>query len=128
MNRPIFLSLSQILEIHRIQIDEFGGTDELRDIGLINSAIAMPMQSFRDTFLHNDLYEMAAAYLFHIVKNHAFVDGNKRVALAAALIFLDLNSIEITATDDELEKLVLDTIADKIKKENIADFFRTNSQ
>ena len=85
---PAFLSLENILEIHQIQIGEFGGNPGLRDVGLLRSAAAMPAAQFGGQYLHDDLYEMAAAYLYHLALNHPFVDGNKRVAAMAADIFL----------------------------------------
>jgi death on curing protein len=84
----IFLSLDDILESHQNQIDTYGGGQGIRDIGLLESAIAQPEACFGGQFLHADVFEMAAAYLYHLVMNHPFVDGNKRVGLEAALIFL----------------------------------------
>ena len=78
-----FLDLLQIVAIHQDQLDRYGGERGLRDIELLNSAIAMPQAGFGDEYLHKGVFEMAAAYLFHIVKNHAFLDGNKRTGTAA---------------------------------------------
>ena len=75
---PIFLSLAEVLEIHRDQIERYGGDPGIRDLDLLQSALAIPAAGFGGQYLHNDLYEMAAAYLFHITQNHPFVDGNKR--------------------------------------------------
>jgi len=69
----------------------FGGGDGLRDQGLLESAIAMPMASFGGTFVHGSLFEMAAAYAFHIAENQPFLDGNKRTAILSAVVFLELN-------------------------------------
>ena len=80
-----FLELSDILEIHADQISNYGGTIEVRDAGILESAIEQPRATFAGQFLHVFPYEMAAAYLFHIVKNHPFVDGNKRTGTVAAL-------------------------------------------
>ena len=99
---PVFLTLGEILEIHQDQINRYGGASGIRDIGLLQSAIAMPSASFGGQFLHSDLFEMAAAYLFHISQNHPFVDGNKRTGAVAAIVFLALNDIELDADDDEL--------------------------
>ncbi|HWB53142.1 MAG TPA: Fic family protein, partial [Tepidisphaeraceae bacterium] len=73
-----FLSVAEILELHETLIREFGGSVELRDPGLLESALAMPQSQFGGEFLHPDLAAMAAAYLYHLVMNHPFVDGNKR--------------------------------------------------
>ena len=83
---PVFLELHEILEIHRDQIERYGGDPGVRDLELLKSAVAMPMAGVREKYLHGDLFEMAAAYLYHIVQNHPFVDGNKRTGLVAALV------------------------------------------
>lgn len=67
---PQFLSLDQIILIHQNQLKFYGGESGLRDMGLLQSALAMPSSGFGEEYFHKDLYEMAAAYLFHIVKNH----------------------------------------------------------
>ena len=91
----VFLTLDEVLAIHAQQIRDYGGMGGVRDLGGLQSAVAMPEQTFGGTYVHGDCWEMAAAYLFHLCKNHPFVDGNKRVALATALIFLDMNGFEI---------------------------------
>jgi death-on-curing protein len=121
---PEFLNLAEVLEIHNDQIDRYGGSFGVRDMGLLRSALAMPAGSFRGSFLHADLFEMAAAYLFHIVQNHPFVDGNKRTGAVAALVFLSLNDIEIDADEDSFEKMVLDVAASRADKTTVAGFFR----
>ena len=94
---PVFLNLAEVLEIHRDQIERYGGQAGIRDLGLLQSALAMPAAGFGGRYLHEDLLEMAAVYLFHIARNHPFVDGNKRTGAVAALVFLSLNDIEIVA-------------------------------
>lgn len=74
----VFLTLDEILESHQNQIDTYGGSHGIRDIGLLESAIAQPETSFGGHYLHEDVFEMAAAYLFHLVMNHPFVDGKDR--------------------------------------------------
>src|SRR6185369_192349 len=100
--RPEFLTLDEVLEIHRDQIVRYGGSMGVRDMGLLQSALAQPQATFERQFLHHDIFEMAAAYLFHIVQNHPFIDGNKRVGVAAALVFLLLNDCDIKATNNEI--------------------------
>jgi death-on-curing protein len=124
---PVFLTLDDVLESHHEQLAEFGGSSGLRDLGLLQSALAQPAAMFGGRFLHADLFEMAAAYLFHLVLNHPFVDGNKRVALEAALVFLELNGWSIEATDEALVDVVLGTIQGERTKSDIAEFFRRNS-
>src|SRR5476651_2345346 len=77
---PKFLTVDQVIALHKLQINQFGGSHGVRDEGLLLSALGQPESGFGDQYLHKDLYEMAAAYLFHLVKNHAFHDGNKRIA------------------------------------------------
>jgi death-on-curing protein len=122
----MFLTLDDILESHLNQIDTYGGSHGIRDIGLLESAIAQSEASFGGQYLHADIFEMAAAYLYHLVMNHPFVDGNKRVGLEAALIFLEINDESLIANDDELVELVLKTTAGQIGKREIAEFFRSH--
>lgn len=121
-----FLELSDILESHLEQIATYGGSSGVRDLDLLDSALAQPQASFGGQFLHSDLCEMAAAYLFHIVQNHPFVDGNKRVGLEAALTFLAINMVEIQASDEELVEMVLATAKGDFSKAEIATFFRNH--
>ncbi|MGV3605380.1 MAG: type II toxin-antitoxin system death-on-curing family toxin [Planctomycetaceae bacterium] len=120
----LFLTLDDILESHQNQIDTYGGSHGIRDIRLLESAIAQPEASFGGQYLHADVFEMAAAYLYHLVMNHPFVDGNKRVGLEAALIFLEINDATLNASDEALVDLVLKTIAGELGKKDIAEFFR----
>jgi death-on-curing protein len=122
----LFLSLEDILESHQFQIDSYGGSPGIREIGLLKSAIAQPQASFGGQLLHADVYEMAAAYLYHLVMNHPFVDGNKRVGLEAALIFLEINNATLKASDEDLVELVLKTTLGQVGKRDIAEFFRSH--
>jgi death-on-curing protein len=121
---PDFLSLAEVLEIHRDQIERYGGKTGIRDLGLLQSALAMPAAGFGNRYLHGDLFEMAAAYLFHIVRNHPFVDGNKRTGAVAALVFLSLNGMEIEASEDIFEQTVRAVAEGNTDKSAIAEFFR----
>lgn len=85
---PVFVTLDEVFAIHRDQIERYGGAPGVRDQGLLLSALAQPAATFGEGFLHADLHEMAAAYLFHLIQNHPFVDGNKRVAAVAAAVLL----------------------------------------
>ncbi|MFZ0942484.1 MAG: type II toxin-antitoxin system death-on-curing family toxin [Syntrophobacteraceae bacterium] len=125
---PEFLSLAEVLEIHRDQIDRYGGSPGIRDMRLLLSALAVPAATFGGSFLNTDLFEMAAAYLFHIVRNHPFVDGNKRTGAVAALVFFSLNDIEIEADEDSLEKMVLAVAASLADKRAVTEFFREHSR
>lgn len=121
---PQFLTLNDVFDTHREQIENYGGSHGLRDLGLLESALAQPEATFDGQYLHADLFEMAAAYLFHLVQNHPFIDGNKRVGLECALLFLEINQQSIEATDHELVELVLQTATCQVTKLQIADFFR----
>jgi death-on-curing protein len=122
----LFLTLDDILESHQNQIDTYGGSHGIRGIGLLESAIAQPEASFGGQYLHADIFEMAAAYVYHLVMNHPFVDGNKRVGLEAALIFLEMNNENLNASDEELVDLVLKMTAGQIGKRQIAEFFQSH--
>ena len=128
MADPIFLGIDEILALHDHQIRRYGGHFGLRDGHLLESAIAMPKATFGGEYLHTDLYEMAAAYLFHLTQNHAFVDGNKRVGLAAALTFLGMNGKRIVVGEDELVDLVLGVAAGKGSKSEVAVFLKQHAR
>jgi len=128
VTEPLFLSFSEVLQIHEDQISRYGGSLGIRDVGLLESALAMPAASFGDKFLHEDIFEMAAAYLFHIVKNHPFVDGNKRVGAVASLVFLIMNDIDFAADEVAFEQMVLAVAEGRMNKSAIAAFFRESSK
>lgn len=121
---PVFLSVEQVLAAHDRVIAEFGGAAELRDRGLLESAVAMPAATFGGELLHDSPAAMAAAYLFHLCKHHPLVDGNKRTALAVAAIFLQVNDLTLTATDSELERLTLGCAEGSVSKDDATVFFR----
>jgi death-on-curing protein len=102
----------------------FGGEQGVRDLGLLESAISQPKATFGGEHLHKDLFEMAAAYLYHIVQNHPFLDGNKRTGVVAALAFLDFNGIEIDAPTGSIYDLTISVATGQAGKQQIAEFFR----
>jgi death-on-curing protein len=122
-----FLSLAQVIEIQHDQIVRYGGESGTRDTGLLKSALAMPSATFDGEFLHHDIFEMAAAYLFHIVQNHPFVDGNKRVGVVAAGAFLILNGYELTASWQVLVDFVLTVARGERSKTDVAGFLRKHA-
>lgn len=99
---PLFLSLDEVLEIHEQQIDRYGGAPGLRDAAALESSVATPQATFGGAFLHPSIPAMAAAYLFHLCRNHAFIDGNKRVGANAAITFLLMNGWLPTFDQEEL--------------------------
>lgn len=122
---PTFLDLPGVLRIHDDQIKRYGGEVTIRDQGLLQSAIAMPRAGFGGSTLHEFPHGMAAAYLFHIVSNHPFVDGNKRTGLAAALTFLTVNGLRLNAAEGETYDLVLRVARGEAQKDEVIEFFRT---
>ncbi len=119
-----FLSKASVLEIHSNSIAKYGGLGGVRDDGMLESALAMPSASFGDSYLHKDIFEMAAAYAYHIAMNHPFIDGNKRAGLASALAFLGLNEIALLDPEDVLESAMLKVAAGEMDKYEFADVLR----
>ncbi|HUP49100.1 MAG TPA: type II toxin-antitoxin system death-on-curing family toxin [Thermoanaerobaculia bacterium] len=124
---PLFLTLEEVLVIHESRIRRYGGRSGIRDIGLLQSAVGTVGATFAGTFLHTTLFEMAAAYLFHICRNHPFVDGNKRTALACALAFLHLNGVTVEAEPDDLYELVMRVASGAAGKSDVAVFLRSHA-
>ncbi len=123
-----FLTVDQVLAIHARVLAEYGGGDGVRDAGLLDSAVAMPAASFGGQHLHDGIPTMAAAYLFHICKNHAFVDGNKRAGLGAAIQFLYLNNYMLDASKDAVEHLTLSVADGSIRKDAVIEFFNKHAR
>ena len=126
MTDPIFLTLDEVLGIHSDQIRCYGGTPGVRDLFLLRSALGTPEATFEGEFLHGTIPEMAAAYLFHIARNHPFLDGNKRAALMCALVFLGLNRQSLDAEPDALHALVAGVACGDIDKPDVSVFLREN--
>ncbi|HJN76564.1 MAG TPA: type II toxin-antitoxin system death-on-curing family toxin [Myxococcota bacterium] len=123
-SEPRFLKLDEVLAIHAQQIELYGGSPGLRDGGLLESALAMPAASFGGAYLHGTLHEMAAAYLFHLASNHPFVDGIKRVGLAAAGAFLGMNGMRLVASEDQVVDITLGVAAGTATKADVAVFLQ----
>ena len=121
---PSFLTLAEVLEIHQDQIARYGGHAGVRDIELLKSALGTPAATFGGRFLHSDIFEMAAAYLFHIVRNHPFIDGNKRTGAVAANVFLILNGLELDVTPIVFAKTALSVARGELGKSDLAVFLR----
>jgi death-on-curing protein len=119
---PRFLSIKLVLALHQDQINTFGGYSGIRDIGLLDSALKMPQQTFGGELLHSTIYEQAAAYLFHISRNHPFIDGNKRTACDAMATFLELNGYVLNLSDEEEIDLVLQVAQGNMSKEELSAF------
>lgn len=123
----IFITMQEIIDDHAEIIQRYGGLDGIRDMGLLASAIDMPKAALFEKDLHPTIFDKAAAYLFHIICNYPFIDGNKRTGTVIALTFLKQNHIQVKLTEKQmlaLEELVVNTVEGKITKEQIAQFFR----
>ena len=125
---PTFLAIDEILAIHQDQIARYGGQEGVRDWPLLQSALAMPAAAFGGQYVHSDLCEMAAAYLFHLVENHPFLDGNKRVGAVAADVFLALDDVRLTAGQDAYADWVISVAGSQTSKSAVAEFFRANTE
>jgi len=122
MLQPWFLDFEHVVRIHQSLIETYGGSLGVRDVGLLKSAVAMPQSSFGGEFLHGSLCEMAAAYLFHLVQNHPFIDGNKRIGVASAIVFLEMNDFILDVNQDILAEFVLSVARGEIDKKQIRIF------
>ena len=119
-----YLSLIEILVLHRAIVDSSGGAPGIRDLGALQSAVTQPRLTFGDTDLYPDLVSKATALCFSLVMNHPFVDGNKRIGHAAMETLLTLNDFEITADTDEQEPLMLDLAAGLVTREELFTWLR----
>ncbi len=127
MTSPRFLSLDEVLGIHADQVGRYGGLSGLQDVGLLKSALGVPESTFEGEFLHGSTSEQAAAYLYHIIRNHPFADGNKRTALMSALVFLGLNGLRLRADPDALYRLVDGVAAGVVSKAEVAVFLQAKT-
>jgi len=119
-----YLSLGEVIELHRRLLEATGGAPGIRDVGALESAVAQPKATFGGVDLYPTLAEKAAALAFSLVQNHPFVDGNKRVGHAAMETFLVLNGTEIDAPVDDQERLMLDLAAGQLARGGLTDWLR----
>ena len=122
MNAPNFLTLDEVFCIHARSLADHGGSEGVRDPGLVASAIA----SAKNTFYYaaGDLFDVAASYAFHIAEAQAFVDGNKRTAVVVALVFLAQNGVYVRPSTWELYTAMIDVAEKKKTKADLAEIFR----
>ena len=125
---PEFLDIEDVLELHALLLARYGGADGIRDQGLLESALAQAQATFDGQYLHDDMFSMAAAYLFHLAQDHPLVDGNKRTALLAALVFLDLNGVPLLHCSEELYELTMGVAQGLVNKATAADTLRRIAQ
>jgi death-on-curing protein len=119
-----YLSVDQLIALHGALIREFGGSSGVRDRGALESSVARPAMTFAGEDLYVDLAAKAAALMHSLVLNHAFVDGNKRVGVAAAELFLEYNDHTMEATDEELEAVTMSVAEGKLEVEALAIWIR----
>ena len=118
MTEPRWLDLNIVLDFHTEQLALFGGPDGIRDLGLLESALARPQNKF--AYGETDLAALAAAYGFGIARNHPFVDGNKRTALASLIVFLNLNKLDLDAPQEAATAIVVALAAGEIAEDVLA--------
>ena len=114
-----YLSLGEIVDLHQALLEQTGGATGIRDLGMLESALAQPRATFGGTDLHPTLVQKASALGLSLTLNHPFVDGNKRVAHAAMEVFLLLNGLSLNATPDEQERLMLDLADGRVTREQL---------
>lgn len=122
MLNPEFVSTADVLAIHSRQLDKFGGRPGIRDEGLLDSALAQPQATFFGELLHPTIADQASAYLYHLAKNHSFVDGNKRTAFATTIAFLSINGYDLDVSPEEAYTLVMQVAQGEMTKEEAALF------
>jgi death-on-curing protein len=121
-----YLSLGEIVDLHQALLEQTGGATGIRDLGMLESALAQPRATFGGDDLHTTLIAKAAALGFSLALTHAFVDGNKRVAHAAMEVFLLLNGVEFSASVDEQERLMLDLAGGHVTREQLTRWLESH--
>jgi death-on-curing protein len=123
MKNTRFLDIQEIIHIHRIQIDLFGGLHGIRDVTLLESAAHMPQAEYGGHLMYATVFEQAAAYMYHLVKNHPFLDGNKRTGTIVAITFLYANDYQPSWTNEELFTIAMNVASSKTSKEDLITLF-----
>jgi death on curing protein len=121
-----YLTLIDVLDLHARVIDLAGGAAALRDLGVLQSALAQPRTTFEGSELYPTLEEKTTALMFSLIQNHPFVDGNKRLGYAAADAFLVLNGFHLVASVDVAEPLVVGVASGKVSRETLVAWIRTH--
>lgn len=124
----IFLNKEQVKYLHKKMIQEIGGIEGIRDEGLLDSALSVPFQSFGGMELYPSMIGKAARLCYGLIKNHAFLDGNKRIGIYAMLVFLELNGMEIKCSDEELVALGLEIASGRNGERDIIIWIMTHSK
>lgn len=124
MTEPVWLELSIVIDVHSEQLALFGGPEGVRDIAMLESALARPMNKF--AYGETDLAALAASYAFGIARNHPFVDGNKRAAFASIIVFLGLNGIDFDVPPAAATAMILSLAAGEVAEEGLTRWIRDN--
>ncbi|MBF0493253.1 MAG: type II toxin-antitoxin system death-on-curing family toxin [Deltaproteobacteria bacterium] len=124
----LYLELKHIMAMHRVLLEKYGGLEGVRDQGLLESALAQPSQNVFGEDLFPDLYSKAAAYAFYLSENQPFVDGNKRIATAAALTFLRLNGYEIKASEKQVYEVIMQLANRQMMRDQLSTWFKKHSK
>ena len=122
MDEPRFLTLAEVLYLHDESLRRFGGTAGMREPGLIDSALGSAQNAF--WYGHGDLYEIAAAYAFHIAESQAFSDGNKRTGASAAIVFLTVNGVRFPKDDGSVYRAMIEIAEKRLDKNGLAGVIR----
>lgn len=122
-----FLTLGEVIDLHRALIAQSGGSDGIRDLHLLDSALAQPKATFGGEDLHPTVVEKAAALCVSLIQNHPFVDGNKRVGHAAMATFLALNGLEIEASVDEEEEIILRVAQGELDRQFMSEWLQRHT-
>jgi death-on-curing protein len=125
--RIYFIPKDVVLTIHTDLLQRYGGEFGIRDVGLLDSTLAQPQMDFGGRYVHKTLFDKAAAYGFHVCKNHPFIDGNKRIAFVLMDIFLQKNGWEITAPEEEAYTMMMDLASGKMSKVQLSSWLKVNS-
>ena len=115
------------LTIHADLLQRYGGEPGVRDVGLLDSALAQPKMTYSGKYVHRSLFNKTAAYGFHVCKNHPFVDGNKRVAFVLMDIFLQKNGWEIISPEEEGYRMMMDLASGKLTKARLSSWLKRHS-
>ncbi len=122
MNEPVWVLDAAVLIAHEISLANFGGADGIRDVGLLESALAKPHNLF--AYGRPTLFEMAASYSFGIIRNHPFVDGNKRTGFLVGVTFLELNGWRLSATETEATEAIISVAAGTLSEQELAAWYQ----
>jgi death-on-curing protein len=124
MEDILFLDIEDVLKIHEIALERYGGQKGIREMNLLISAVYQPRHTFDGEFLYTSVSEMAAVYAYHLSENQPFIDGNKRTAFAASVVFLKLNGYVLQADNEAVYQLFIDLANKRIDKDGLIFWYK----